>query len=176
MIIPGFLIAWITFPGVIVHELAHQLFCRWQGLAVLEVKYFQFGNPAGYVLHEVPPYAGQTFWIAAGPMVVNTVAGAIIAAPAMLACLTFGAGSPLDYLLLWLGVSIAMHSFPSTQDTKGIWSALGRDNTSVGLKLVGYPVCVLFFIGAVGSVVWLDLLYGVGVCMLVPMLLSNVGL
>lgn len=26
--IPGQLIALVTFPGVIVHELAHQLFCR----------------------------------------------------------------------------------------------------------------------------------------------------
>ena len=27
MIIPGVLISLITFPGVVIHELAHQIFC-----------------------------------------------------------------------------------------------------------------------------------------------------
>jgi hypothetical protein len=38
--IPGPLIALATFPGVIVHELAHQLFCRWFRIPVLNVCYF----------------------------------------------------------------------------------------------------------------------------------------
>lgn len=54
MIIPGFLISILTFPGVIVHEIAHQLFCRICGVAVLDVCYFKAGNPAGYVVHEIP--------------------------------------------------------------------------------------------------------------------------
>lgn len=44
--IPGQLIAALTFPGVIVHEMAHQLFCRLFRVAVLDVCYFRFG-PAG---------------------------------------------------------------------------------------------------------------------------------
>lgn len=41
MIIPGFLISIATFPGVIVHEAAHQLFCRLTKVAVLDVCYFR---------------------------------------------------------------------------------------------------------------------------------------
>ena len=49
MIIPGFVISIITFPGVIVHELAHQLFCRWCKVPVYEVKYFQCKNPLYFI-------------------------------------------------------------------------------------------------------------------------------
>lgn len=42
----------LPFPGVMVHELAHQLFCRLMGVPVYEVKYFQFADTCGYVAHE----------------------------------------------------------------------------------------------------------------------------
>lgn len=58
--IPGELISALTFPGVILHEWAHKLFCKRLGVKVLEVKYFQIGKKvAGYVVHE-PPYYLQT--------------------------------------------------------------------------------------------------------------------
>jgi hypothetical protein len=44
--IPGQLIALLTFPGVIVHELGHQLMCRFLRVAVLDVCYFRVGRPA----------------------------------------------------------------------------------------------------------------------------------
>lgn len=54
MIIPGFVISVMTFPGVIIHELAHQLFCMICGLEVYEVKYFQmnidYSNPLNLIL------------------------------------------------------------------------------------------------------------------------------
>ncbi len=52
MIIPGVLISLVTFPGVVIHELAHQLFCMLCGLKVYEVKYFQINNPNGYVIYQ----------------------------------------------------------------------------------------------------------------------------
>jgi hypothetical protein len=39
------LITIVTFPGVIVHELAHQLFCRLYKVSVFEEVYFQAENP-----------------------------------------------------------------------------------------------------------------------------------
>ena len=65
--IPGFLIALVTFPGVIVHEMAHQLFCRLFRVAVLDVCYFRLGNPSGYVLHESPRTTAQHLVIGIGP-------------------------------------------------------------------------------------------------------------
>ena len=52
LFIPGPLIALATFPGAIVHALAHQLFCRWFRIPVLNVCYFRVSNPTGFVIHE----------------------------------------------------------------------------------------------------------------------------
>jgi hypothetical protein len=37
MIVPGFLIALVTFPGVIVREAAHMFFCKMRRVAVFEM-------------------------------------------------------------------------------------------------------------------------------------------
>ena len=122
MFIPGFLISIITFPGVIVHEAAHQLFCRLARVAVLDVCYFRLGNPAGYVTHEIPRKPYQHILIGIGPFILNTLLGALISLPAAIPILKFkmdfSASTFLEFILIWLGVSIAMHSFPSTTDAK----------------------------------------------------------
>lgn len=168
MLIPGFVVALATFPGVIVHEIAHLLFCRLARVAVFKVVFFRLGNPSGYVLHELPRRPGQQILIGIGPFLVNTVLGAIIAAPAAIQALKFKAGSPLDYVLLWLGVSIAMHSFPSTGDAAGIWKAAKNPQTPMALRIIAAPLVGLIYLCAVGSVIWLDFFYGVAVAMLIP--------
>ena len=168
MIIPGILVSIATFPGVIVHELAHQLFCRFNRVAVLEVCYFQTKNPAGYVIHEAPSKKTQSFWIGVGPFLVNTILGAIISMSAAIPVLKFSSGSFLDYFLIWLGVSIAMHSFPSTGDAKNIWNSIKSDETSLLMKIVATPIVGLIYLGAVGSFFWLDFIYGLTVAMLIP--------
>jgi hypothetical protein len=45
--IPGQLISLLSFPGIIVHEFAHLIFCRLRKVAILDVCYFRFDNPAG---------------------------------------------------------------------------------------------------------------------------------
>src|SRR5262252_2418383 len=153
-LIPGPFIALLTFPGVIVHEFAHQLFCRLTGTAVFDVCYIRFGNPAGYVTHEPPRTAMQHLLIAVGPFFVNTVLGALIGAPAAIPVLTLDAGSPLDYILMWQAVSIAMHAFPSTGDAKSIWAMVKKAETPAGVKLVATPIVGLIYAGAIGSFVW----------------------
>jgi hypothetical protein len=170
-VIPGIFIAALTFPGVIVHELAHQLFCRIFGVAVLDVCYFRFGNPSGYVIHEPPQKHGQQILIGVGPFLVNSVLGAIIAAPASIPVLQFEAGSPVDYFMIWLGVSIAMHAFPSTGDAKSLHAAMSQPGVPIGMKLVAYPIVGIIVLGAVGSFFWLDAIYGVALAVAGPKLL-----
>lgn len=121
MIIPGFIITWITFPGVIVHELAHKLFCHWTGTKVLQVCYFRFGNPAGFVIHEKPATVWTHMLIGIGPLFVNSMLGLAIG---LLALLFKQRAEPLFLGLIWLAISVAMHSFPSTGDAKSIWTAI----------------------------------------------------
>jgi len=169
--IPGFLIAIVTFPGVIVHELGHFVFCKLFKLPVFDVCFFRVGNPSGYVIHGATKNAGQHMLITFGPFIVNTLLGAVIAAPAVIPVMQFDGGGLLDYFLIWLGVSIAMHAFPSTGDAASLWQGLWHGQTSIPVKIVAVPLVGLIYLGALGSVVWLDLLYGIGVAWLFPKML-----
>jgi hypothetical protein len=84
---------------------------------------------------------------------------------------TFHTAEPLDYLLIYLGVSIAMHAFPSRGDANVIWEAMKESNTPGWVKFIGYPVVGLIYIGSLGSFFWLDVLYGIGVAVGLPNLI-----
>jgi hypothetical protein len=168
VLIPGWIISILTFPGVIVHEFAHQLFCRLFDVRVIKVCYFRFGNPAGYVVHETPRNPMHSIWISIGPFLVNTIAGALIALPGSTQVLRHKSGAPPDFILIWLGVSIAMHSFPSTGDAKSIWRALWSRDASIIARVIGTPIVVLIYLGALGSFLWLDLIYGIAVVVIIP--------
>ena len=179
--IPGFLIAIVTFPGVIVHELAHQFFCRLFKVPVLKVCYFRVGNPSGYVLHEPPSSGWVSLLISIGPFFVNSIVGPLVALPAILS-FKFAPPSPqgmelgmafLNVFLAWLGVSIAMHAFPSTGDAKTMWKKMFEPGQSIALKLVGVPLAAIIFIGAMGSIFWLDLIYGGAITLGLPQLLVH---
>ena len=163
--IPGFIITWLTFPGVIIHEFAHKFFCSLTGTKVLEVCYFRFGNPAGFVIHEKPATIWQHILIGIGPLFVNTGLGLLIG---ILAMPLKHSIPPLFFILFWLAISTAMHSFPSTGDAKSIWNAVWDHESPVLAKVVGTPLVGLIFLGAIGSVFWLDLVYGVAVVVFIP--------
>ena len=63
---------YITIPGSIFHELAHQLACYLVGHRVLEVRYIVRDNPAfaGYVLHQGPPGVARHLFIGIAPLIM----------------------------------------------------------------------------------------------------------
>ncbi len=150
--------------------MAHEFFCRVLGVPVRKVCYFRFGNPAGCVIHDSPTKAVQHVLIGTGPFLFNTCLGALAAVLRLLPSLR---GSTAGYVLLWLGVSIAMHSFPSTGDAKSIWRGLWSRGMSIPARLVSIPIVVLIYLGALGSVFWLDLIYGVAVVVYAPHLVMQ---
>jgi Putative zincin peptidase len=169
--VPGPLIALATFPGVIIHELAHQLFCRWFRVPVLKVCYFRVGNPAGFVIHELPTKSHQSLFISIGPFLINTLLGALIAAPAALPVIKFATGDLLDYLLIWLGVSIAMHAIPSTGDAKSLWQSVKGPGVSSVVRFMAAPIIGIIYLAVLGRIFWLDLIYGIAVAVGIPTLL-----
>src|SRR5438132_94908 len=72
-LIAGWMISILTFPGVIVHEMAHRIFCDLCGVPVYKACYFRVGNPAGYVLHAPVSDLRSSFFISVGPIMVNTL-------------------------------------------------------------------------------------------------------
>lgn len=163
MFIPGFLISIATFPGVIVHELAHVAFCKFTDTRVLKVCYFRVGNPAGYVIHEQPGTVWRHILIGVGPFFVNTFLGFMLGIIAIPMHMDLDHPTPPQLLLLWLGVSIAMHSFPSTGDARSIWQAVWSKGAPISARLIGSPLVIVIFAGAIGLIFWLDALYGIGV-------------
>lgn len=160
--IPGQLIAAVTFPGVIVHEFAHMLFCKIRGVTVLDACYFQFANPAGYVVHEKTTNFYSSFLISTGPFLVNTLLCFLICFPAYVPISYFDIGHPLSYFLMWLGVSIGMHAIPSTQDADNMWEDAKTHVKSLNvLAIVTFPLVIVIYVFNVLRIMWADLAYGV---------------
>lgn len=172
--IPGFVISILTFPGVIVHEAAHMLFCRLRGVAVMDYCFFRFGNPAGYVVHERTGDFKTSLLISVGPFLVNSILCFVICLPAFFPMQVFHVEDPLTYLLLYLGISIGMHAFPSTGDAKSLWDevqeAAGKGSV---LAYVSYPVVGLIYVANVLRMFWFDYAYGAALGIGLPRLILD---
>ena len=167
--IPGILVSIVTFPGVIVHEAAHLLFCNWRGVRVVEVCSLRFDNPVGYVIHEQPKNFTTSFLISVGPLIINSLLCVAICLPAYAPVNVFGLTHPLSFVLLWLGVSIGMHAFPSTQDASNLWEAAKVEaKRGNPLAIISLPLVILIYLANLGSFFWLDYIYGIALGIWLP--------
>jgi hypothetical protein len=174
MIIPGQLIALLTFPGVIIHESAHMLFCKLGRVPIFDVCFFRVGNPAGYVLHEAPKSFSLAFLISVGPFIVNSLLCIVLCFPAFVPVRIFDRADPISYFLLWLGLSIGMHAFPSTGDAKVLWQqAMIAAKKLNPLAILSLPLVVVIYAANIGSIFWLDLMYGVAIGLGLPEFVLN---
>jgi hypothetical protein len=159
------LIALVTFPGIILHEWAHKFFCDRTRVPVYKTCYFRLGNPAGYVIHGPIDSYGKAFLITTAPFLVNTVVAlilffiAVIIPSVLITC-----------LLCWLGISIAMHSFPSSEDADSLWHYSKKAWWRNPLAIFGFPVVGLIKLAGKLSAIWFDLLYSVALLILVALL------
>jgi hypothetical protein len=172
IIIPGFLIAIVTFPGVIVHEAAHMFFCKLRRVAVLDTCFFRVGNPAGYIIHEEIGDFTSAFLICVGPLLINSLLCILICFPAYMPVRVFDIKDPLSYFLLWLGVSIGMHAFPSTHDATNLLQHAKKAVKNYNpLALLSFPLVLLIMAANVLSMFWADYLYGLALGIGVPELI-----
>jgi hypothetical protein len=170
IIIPGQAIAAATFPGVIVHEAAHLIFCRVFKLAVFDICFFRFGNPAGYVVHQEPDRFAPAFFVSLGPFIVNTALCVLFCLPAVVPIWQLEIRDPITWFFAWLGVSIGMHAFPSTQDLGNVWRlAPGAARKGNLLAILSFPLVGLLYLANYGRFFWLDYFWGIAVGMLAPL-------
>ncbi|MDD4290390.1 MAG: metalloprotease family protein [Patescibacteria group bacterium] len=158
-LIPGWIIAALTFPGVIIHEWAHKKYCDWTDIKVHKVIYFQFTNPVGYVIHDEPQKYGQIFWISTGPLIINSLLAIIVSYFAT----QTQTESFLYYLLVWIAISSGMHAFPSDQDAKHIFdkSKILLKGGSSKLHYLTYPFYTLIWLANKLRFLWFDLFYAI---------------
>jgi hypothetical protein len=150
-------------------QFAHMIFCRIRGVAVLDVCYFRFENPAGYVIHANTSNFTSTFLIATGPFLVNTILCFLICFPAYVPISYFDLSQPLSYFLMWLGLSIGMHAIPSTVDADNMWQeAKVRVRSLNPLAIVTFPLVIAIYIFNVLRIIWADLAYGIAIGVWLP--------
>ena len=157
-----------SIPGVIVHELGHQILCHLTGTRVLRVCYFRFGNPAGYVMHEAPRSLWRHIAIGLGPLLVNTGAGFGLGWMAWSGRFPGATVWTAKVLPLWLAVAIAMHAFPSSGDARSLLDAVWTPGAGFLAKLLGTPVALLMFLGAFLGNFGFDLLFGLACGLIGP--------
>jgi hypothetical protein len=170
--IPGPVIALLTFPGVIVHETGHFFFCRLFRLAVFDVCFFRFGNPAGYVIHERTDNFKALFFVSMGPFFVNTLLCMVFCTGAFLPVWELKTQDPLAYFFYWLGLSIGMHAFPSKEDLSNIWElAPAKAKHGNVLAALSLPLIAILYVLNYARFFWADLGYGIAVGILGPIAL-----
>lgn len=176
-LIPGFVISAITFPGVIAHELSHQIACRLCKVPVYDVQYYKFSvkdKAAGYVVHEKEENPWKNLLITLGPFIFNTLMGIILIIPfAMWEVMIgeiFSSDSSktmlglLSIVLGYIGGSCLMNAFPSFQDADNLFTnVLKNKDITLLPKIVVSPFILLIWICSATKVLWSDLAYTAGV-------------
>ncbi|WP_302083416.1 metalloprotease family protein [Salinibaculum rarum] len=158
----------VTFIGVVFHEFAHKKFCQRYHIPVSKVVYFQFDTPAGYVNHAKPKYYRAMFFIAIAPFLINsTLAYGVFYTLAVYhrfftaPSLTWppSPGLIIFGLMVWFGVSLSLHAFPSRQDASEVWSHTKAAWTRNPFVLLGVPVIALIVLLNKFKIIGIDFLY-----------------
>jgi hypothetical protein len=156
------------------HEAGHQLFCHLTGTRVIRVCYFRFGIPPGYVAHEMPDSIWKHILIASGPLFLNTGLGLLAGIAAYQVWIPTAHPLTTTVVLLWLGIAIGMHAFPSIDDANNVMTSIWSRGVGWITRIVATPIASLLYVGAIGSFVWLDVLYGIAVGWALPRYYLNV--
>lgn len=122
-----------TFVGVVLHELAHKWFAESAGLEIGEVVLFTMNDEKGrlgYVTLENGPRTYRDLLaINVAPFLVNNIIAFSIFTAVFVFIYVHGFmqihwAMPLVFvILIWLSVSISLHSFPSRKDINNIYTA-----------------------------------------------------
>lgn len=115
----------VTFIGTVIHEFAHEQAVLSRNLEVEEVDYFSLsGSSLGYVKHENPRTYVDMFVIGLAPLLVNTIVSLCAFVGVFIVYSSTTPEPIVRYgsmvVLLWLGLSSSLHSFPSSTDVKNI--------------------------------------------------------
>lgn len=145
----------LTFPGIVLHEYAHAEVCRQLGTPVYEICYLRIGNPPGYVTYETPHRYRDRVLIQIAPFLVNTATAftifTLVSAryhidQVLLVRPLFTEYPVVAAILLWVGVSAALHAFPSLQDAHNAYIATKETFPRTPSAILGYPIVGLLYL------------------------------
>lgn len=152
----GLLIRILTIPGVILDALINRIICNYLKIEVYEVNYFTITGEHRPVVHEQPAEYSKTFGIAILPFLIMSSISIVL----FYVGLKFFPDN--QFLFIWLGVSIAAHSFPDTEIGDLLWkNSVAEVKNSNYLALIGFPLVAIIYIARMLHFFWLDVIYGV---------------
>lgn len=104
-----------------------------------------------------------------GPFLANTLLCVVFCTTAFLPVWVLKVPDVLAYFFYWLGISIGMHAFPSTDDLSNIWE-MAPEKAKKGnlLAILSLPLVGMLYVLNLARVVWADLGYGIAVGILGP--------
>ncbi|MBX9670677.1 MAG: metalloprotease family protein [Candidatus Obscuribacterales bacterium] len=169
------LLALLTFPGIIVHELAHRLCCDIFKVRVFEVCFFRLGDPAGFVIHERPPSLSVACVITLAPLLFNSVVSVLIGVTVGIDLFTLCSQLTIQQILrLWLALSIGMHALPSAEDLRALRIELEQNEKTRGIANVFDSVIKpIPLVKGLLNILWFDLLYAITVCLVAGIAVVN---
>lgn len=111
-----------------------------------DIRYFvPFSKTAGCVLHGQTQDLKSNFFIAVGPLIVNTLLAILLLLPVAYYHTIFdfdlpGYAKPSINFMTWLGFSICMNALPSSTDLKHVEDILCDDQNK---KLIHLPLSLI---------------------------------
>ncbi len=181
-IIPGFIISYATFPGVIAHEIGHQLACKITDVRVFDVKYFQFNlEISGYVRHEQTDNPWKQLLITYGPLIFNFIIGIIFVFPlaVMWAMSSMRYVYPfwskaLVYVLAYIGISCLANAFPSSGDAISLFTSVVKNkNIPLLPRILVAPFVLIIIACSVAKFFWFDFIFAFGVPAVIKAILCH---
>lgn len=171
--IPGSLISALTFPGVIVHEIAHRFFLDLAKIPVYDVRYFKFTTEEvpGYVEHGEIKSIKTNFFVSIAPLILNTLLCAILTYPAQIFFFVDSKeGNAIIYgILMWLGISIGMHAFPSDTDMNTYLEATKSTRSKKPIVFFAKSLSLIFNIANKLRFFWFDFFYAIAIATILPL-------
>ncbi len=152
----------LTLPGIMAHQGARKLLCQAMGTEVIEVCWFQWDYPLGYVVHEDPDAVWKQYVIGLGPVFLNLALASLLALAALPFAPKGNDVSLPSILLCWFGISTAAHAFPNLTDAGSIWSlAWESEEAPIWTRVLSVPVVGLVYLFTLGRFLGLHLVFGV---------------
>lgn len=168
-IMPGKIVSLLTFPGIILHEFSHMLMCKIKKIPIYNVCYFKYDDEIqGYVVHKKAEKAMDNILISVGPFIINSIIGMLIGIPASILFVT---NKQIDFstiFLLWLSISITMHSLPSPSDAQKVWEIVNDEEISTLNFILLYPFALFMKIAGALAWTWFDFLYSFILIIITP--------
>ena len=159
-----------------VHECAHRIACALFNVRVRKAVYFQFGNPLGYIEHDIPRTYFAHFWISSAPLFLNTFLEVCIAY--ILIVRPFSLVLWQVIVLGWIAFSLGVHAIPSDGDIKNILHITKHPKSFFGFfaGIIMFPIVAVVWVGDRLKIFGFEIMYALLVfCAVVYWLASYSG-